>query len=717
MEHTSSDEELMTRTVELRGHWISYAREYSLQARFEHPNSSILPLPRGGSVKLDDYGDPLLDDLEVGLASAHKGRSSGDGSHLVLRSGMSVISSLLFVLRDWWRPSAQNPMNAICWGSYFETVFQLEVLQHGHFSAQLIPSHDQFLELVATGKHRLVTIDPIAYNWELDVLDLDAFVDAWNQRPDVPGRVLILDTTLVGDKFPVDELRARLRNVTLFCHMASGLKLDQRGIELNNIGFLSLYAQDKDLERQFSTALRQLRTELGYGLSYPELCELDTEFFLQPEELEQYSSRIFNNNKFLAQNMDLGEGHIFKKMRHPSLSSKCHLPWAVAPFVVFHLVDDTLLNQGLLLEVLNHKCRLKKLPFHTGASFGFRFHRYEVIVPNYGIQNPGTEGEVYAPRSLFKIAMGSNQDVLRERIVEVMNEVASASGFKSLRNHYQDRSTLCDVTQMNMAFRVFCDPEEESLSLTSEELDALTPEQRDNYQNLPEILTPDERYWGNAIPNTITGFYSYGDLEFVIPETVMTPGTSGKLFFDALVDGVVDICNRSALYVGIGPGVESVLSARLGAKRVLATDIHEASVEASRVNFERLQPGDDRADFVVSDLLEEVQVGEQFDLISFNPPTVPLTFRNEYLTRVAFVGTEIAYRFIDQVVAKNCLAPGGEVVMVLSNACDIPSISTYFIRKGFFPTVLQALPWHPSPELAKRGINHLISYKRANQAL
>lgn len=704
----------MTRTLELRSHWINYARDFALQAQVTHPNSSILPLPRGGSATLGEYGDPILDDFESRLREAHKGRSTTDGEHIVLASGMAAISSLLFVLRDWWRPSPQNPMDCVCWGSYFETVFQLETLEHGQFSAQLIPSQDKFLQAVAEGIHPMVTIDPVAYSWEMDVLDLDAFVEAWNQRPEVAGQVLVLDTTLVGETFPVQELRSRLKNVTLFCHMASGLKLDQRGIELNNVGFLSLYANDKDLEREFAAALRQLRTELGYGISYREMCEFDTEFFLKPDELANYGEKVYLNNQFLAQNLDLGEGKIFERVRHPSLSARSSLPWAVAPFVVFHLADDALVNQGLLLEVLNHECELRGIPFHTGASFGFRFHRYEVIVPNYGLQNPGTEGkEVHAPRSLFKVAMGSNQGPLRARIVDLINEVASASGFGELRSRYKDRSTLSDVTQMNMSFRVFCDPEEELLRLTPGELAALTPEQKETYTQLPEILTPDERYWGNAVPSTMTGFYNYGDLEFMIPETVMTPGTSGKLFFDALIDGVVDVCRKSVFYVGIGPGVESVLSARLGAKKILATDIHTASVDASRANFERHQPGDERARFVVSDLLDQVEQGEQFDLISFNPPTIPLTFRDEFLSRVTFVGTEIAYRFLDQIVAKDCLAPGGEIVMVLSNACDITSISTYFIRRGFFPTVVQAMPWHPAPEIAKRGMNHLISYRRA----
>lgn len=140
---------LLSQTNRLRAIWINYARGFARTHKKKCIGPGLYPLPGGQEIELNCYGDVKLDYLESKLAKAHLNRNAPQSSHVIFRSGMAAISALLFTLADWWKPTQRRPLKALGWGNYFETVFQLEVLQHEGFSSDLVVPQEKLFELIS----------------------------------------------------------------------------------------------------------------------------------------------------------------------------------------------------------------------------------------------------------------------------------------------------------------------------------------------------------------------------------------------------------------------------------------------------------------------------------------------------------------------------------------------------------------------------------------
>jgi hypothetical protein len=97
--------------------------------------------------------------------------------------------------------------------------------------------------------------------------------------------LVILDTTLTGPTFPMSRMLEPLSGETapVVINVRSGLKLDQAGLELVNVGILSVYthiATRASLFADIAASLRHLRTVLGLGLTLDEISTLEAPWFL-----------------------------------------------------------------------------------------------------------------------------------------------------------------------------------------------------------------------------------------------------------------------------------------------------------------------------------------------------------------------------------------------------------------------------------------------------
>ena len=118
--------------------------------------------------------------------------------------------------------------------------------------------------------------------------------------------VLLLDTTMVG---PSHDLCSCLAAVADDCEVAiafsSGLKLDQAGLELANVGIARVLVRDGAQQRATGIAgrLRQLRGLMATGLTLDELSALSAPWFLDRAYVDAYTTAIFANNRLLAQSI------------------------------------------------------------------------------------------------------------------------------------------------------------------------------------------------------------------------------------------------------------------------------------------------------------------------------------------------------------------------------------------------------------------------------
>ena len=99
------------------------------------------------------------------------------------------------------------------------------------------------------------------------------------------------------------------------------------------------------------------------------------------------------------------------------------MPWAVAPFVVFHFQEelDTTENHTRLTNFLLTVSQKKHLGFGTGMSFGFRSHRFEILKPN-AILHPNGRA-----KGVLKVAMGCRQGPIRDEIIQLLTTIAMSS--------------------------------------------------------------------------------------------------------------------------------------------------------------------------------------------------------------------------------------------------------------------------------------------------
>jgi hypothetical protein len=225
--------------------------------------------------------------------------------------------------------------------------------------------------------------------------------------------ILVIDSTLVGPSMPMTRILDEARALPLVIHVSSGLKLDQAGLELANVGIVSLYApaaRQAELDAA-EERVRLVRRLNGTALTIDTVALLDVPFFLDPAMFYEYSSAVFAHNARLARSIPAGR--LFETIAHPSLDTR-GLPWAQTPFVFFHLRDDDAARYVELESLVVELAARRGLALERGGSFGFRGHRCEAIALDGAARN-----------GIFKVALGARSGPSVDGIIALLAEIAT----------------------------------------------------------------------------------------------------------------------------------------------------------------------------------------------------------------------------------------------------------------------------------------------------
>jgi SAM-dependent methyltransferase len=143
---------------------------------------------------------------------------------------------------------------------------------------------------------------------------------------------------------------------------------------------------------------------------------------------------------------------------------------------------------------------------------------------------------------------------------------------------------------------------------------------------------------------------------------VFHPTHTSRAIADALEIGPQD----TVIDVGCGSGVLSFVAARLGARRVIGSDVSEEAVEVARENAVRLGLQDD-VEFRSGNLLDPVR-GERADVIIGDVSGIP-----DEIGRLAGwfpdgraggpTGAELPAAMLESIRENDCLAPGGRLYL------------------------------------------------------
>lgn len=334
--------------------------------------------------------------------------------HILFSSGQAAMAAILHALDGSSLFGGERRLSFAHFGSYFETgeilsLFGSLLASAGHGRSAV--------EHMADVDADIMIVEPVFCDGSYGVVDVGRLV-ALHERAPHP-RVYLFDSTLCGTRFALERELARLEKCAPLAvfRIFSGLKLFQAGLELSSVGIVSVFTRDAGAvsAREIGDRMRRIRTLLGLGLSFFEVAALEVPWFLEPSRTHAYERAIFENNALLARAV-AQENRLFDGVFHPVLLTNS----AGAPYSAFRLRDHDPASYDALERYLKREAARRDLQFDLGGSFGFRGHRFEVVRPETG-EEP-----------FLRVALGRRMGWSRDRIVELMTEVARAPSIAQL---------------------------------------------------------------------------------------------------------------------------------------------------------------------------------------------------------------------------------------------------------------------------------------------
>jgi hypothetical protein len=357
LDDDADEGQLEQAALELRRHCLARAHRQA-DPKLKTPCAgTVARLPCGSRVSLGYERDLDVSALERRGEEDYPSPPGWRSVRVLCRSGQAALACLLHLVVSTAGESRLRTHHA---GRYFETKGLLELWPDSVLERQ--PADTREADLLIG--------EPVACGGGFEV-----------PRPSGLPRArqaLLVDTTLSG---PAVDLAPWFA-----CHegpvaavFRSGLKLDQAGLELANVGIVQLMVQEGsglDLDT-LAEKLRHIRGLTATGLTLDELGALSAPWFLDRGYFGRYTKRLFAHNEALARAIGRGSP-VFEPDCHPSLLSDSAPP---AAFCALRLRNGGLDDHRRLLAEVEHEVERRGIVATKGGSFGFRGIRYELVEP------------------------------------------------------------------------------------------------------------------------------------------------------------------------------------------------------------------------------------------------------------------------------------------------------------------------------------------------
>ena len=400
-DYLAQERHLEKAALTLRQAWLSAAHrpaDATLKSPGEGQRANV---PCGDSLQFGYERDLDVSILEDRGATYARPPAGWTSDMVIFRSGQAALATILqFVATTWGDRRTLSTAHA---GAYFETRALLGAWPRRSF--RLVPASAVSADVVIA--------EPVWCNGCFGV----------TEHLPRARHVLLLDTTMVGPAYDLGPcLGAAGDECDVAIAFSSGLKLDQAGLELANVGIARLLVRDRAPRRTAEIAgrLRQLRGLMATGLTLAELSALSAPWFLDRAYADGYVAAIFANNRALAQSIGR-DSPVFAPQCHPVLSTSA----ADAPFCAIQLREPSPAHYRRLVEIIEQQCDRRGLLLTKGGSFGFRGHRFELIEPMPRQGDP-----------FVRIAMGWRDGHSCRGLGELLGELAIYKSFAALDRAY-----------------------------------------------------------------------------------------------------------------------------------------------------------------------------------------------------------------------------------------------------------------------------------------
>jgi len=251
------EDELESAALALRRAWFERSHKPA-DATLKSPCAgTTVPMPDGHNVHFGYERDLDVSMLEERGILDHPTPDGWTSSRVLCRSGQSTLSCLLHLVTSTGGSSA--PLTLHHAGRYFESKALVDVWPRHVFHH--VPATASAVDILLG--------EPVFCDGRFGVSDPSALPRA--------RRALLLDTTLVGTAVALAPWFDRFDG-SLVAVFRSGLKLDQAGLELANVGIAQLFVRE-DTNLAAADDLRRIRGLTGSGLTLDELAALSAPWF------------------------------------------------------------------------------------------------------------------------------------------------------------------------------------------------------------------------------------------------------------------------------------------------------------------------------------------------------------------------------------------------------------------------------------------------------
>lgn len=267
---------------------------------------------------------------------------------VLFRNEMAAQAGILLAIQDMCRPTSAAPLLVSSWVGHAPTRSLL--IHRERASVQPTPVGSQSV-LNMMSHAGILVWETVRRDHTLEVWDMNCALKNWSGGA---PRFLVVDTSLSGRRFPLNQFLQRLQR----SQRPPTLVFQVRSHESADAGVVTVYAMDNGVTGNVGRLLRLVRHVSGSELS-AEKVTLLAQAALYASEAQCREDAVVENNAALARRLYQCK-EICESIVHPCLSSLSSADWAVAPHVYLHLRDGV---GEHLFQKLVDECRRRGLPF------------------------------------------------------------------------------------------------------------------------------------------------------------------------------------------------------------------------------------------------------------------------------------------------------------------------------------------------------------------
>lgn len=325
-----------------------------------------------------------------------------DGFTLLYSSGMSTLSSILSLILKF-----NNKVKCFSHIGYFENMLLIEDLKN------IISEVDIFEKQLSSIEKDfdLLFIECVRSNFELDYIDIMKILSNIDNNSK-KIKFIVFDISFLGNTFiPNDILKLFYEHKRIiFIFYRSGIKLDQMGFEVLNLGILSLYFT-KDLffiKEKLLSFMKDNRSRNGHCLSV-----MDTHLLKNIQKInnKNYAKVILDNTKYFVSKLKYTNNSFIDRIIYPDIVYE-NFKLYKTPYFFIKLKNAFEEDYINVCKYIKYRFLIDGVDISFRTSFGFRNISFEYVK----IRNVKNS-------EVLKIAPGYMRGYSFHKFIDILNEI------------------------------------------------------------------------------------------------------------------------------------------------------------------------------------------------------------------------------------------------------------------------------------------------------